>query len=92
MEYHDTHRENEQNANFLGYEISDHPQPWFKGLYYAVPTFEIEADGFTFHHRKPEDVPKKPDGKKRIVMMGDSLMTDDIDWGWSHHFAYTVGA
>lgn len=25
-------------------------------------------------------------------MMGDSLMTDDEDWGWAHHFAYKVGA
>lgn len=35
-------------------------------------------------------MPKKPEGKKRIVIAGDSMATDDLKWGWAPHMAYDL--
>jgi hypothetical protein len=35
-------------------------------------------------------MPKKQDGKKRITILGDSLATDDLSWGWAPHLGYEL--
>lgn len=62
---------------------------WWKDTYFRVPTHEFDKD-WRLIIRKPEDLPKHVPGKKRITLMGDSLMTDDEDTGWAHHLAYKI--
>ena len=64
---------------------------WWKDTYYRVPSHEFDNKTSKLIILKPDELPKKHEGKKRIVMMGDSLMTDDEDTGWSHHLAYLIG-
>ena len=64
------------------------PEPWWENTYYTVPSFEMQGDKLI--ERQPSDIPKKVPGKKRILLMGDSLAIDDEDFGWTHHFAYKI--
>ena len=62
---------------------------WWKETYFRVKTHEFGKDGRLLI-KKPEDLPKHVPGKKRVTLMGDSLMTDDEDTGWAHHLAYKI--
>jgi len=66
------------------------PEPWWKNTYYTVPSCEIIGNELI--QRQPSDIPKKVPGKKRILLMGDSLAIDEEDFGWTHHFAYKIAA
>lgn len=74
----------------LSEAIPAQEKAWWKDTYYRVPTHEFDKNQRLII-RKPEDLPQHVPGKKRITLMGDSLMTDDEDTGWAHHLAYKIG-
>ena len=86
MKYNE--KREQSNSSFAQDEKK--PEPWWENTYYTVPSFEMQGDKLI--ERQPSDIPKKVPGKKRILLMGDSLAIDDEDYGWTHHFAYKIAA